>query len=164
MGEASYRIVSAADNYKGIESVSPAGFLRNMQPVNIGDITVTPFLCDHSAFDSYMLLCEANGERILYTGDFRSNGRKSFDALLKRLPEKVDKLICEGTTLSRENYVTISEKELEEQAVKLFQEKYGLEVTGRLDINTQIELDNLTRDIKTTVDRQYAKALEILSD
>ena len=50
------------------------------------------------------------------------------------------------------------------EAVKLFQEKYGLEVTGELNIDTQIELDNLTRDIKTTVDRQYAKALEILSD
>lgn len=56
MGDASYRIVKAADDYKGIESVTPDGFLYHMKPIVIGDITVTPFLCDHSAFDSYMLL------------------------------------------------------------------------------------------------------------
>lgn len=49
-------------------------------------------------------------------------------------------------------------------AVKLFQEKQGLEGTGVLDIMTQAELDNATADIKTTVDRQYAKAVEILTD
>lgn len=125
MGEAGYRIVKAADGYKGNEPFSPAGFLRDSKPVSIGGITLTPFLCDHSAFDSYMLLCEANGEKILYTGDFRSNGRKSFDALLKKLPEKVDKLICEGTTLSRENFAAVTEKELEERAVKLFRGTKG---------------------------------------
>lgn len=49
-------------------------------------------------------------------------------------------------------------------AIKLFQEKQGLDVTGVLDIMTQTELDNATSDIKTTVDRQYAKAVEILTD
>ena len=48
------------------------------------------------------------------------------------------------------------------EAIKIFQEKFGLDVTGQLDINTQIELDNATADIKTTVDRQYSKALELL--
>lgn len=28
------------------------------------------FLCDYSAFNSYMLLCEADGKRVLYSGDF----------------------------------------------------------------------------------------------
>ena len=69
-----------------------------------------------------MLLCEADGETVLYTGDFRSNGRKSFDRLLHDLPQKIDKLICEGTTLSREGYVPVTEAELEEKAVALFKE------------------------------------------
>lgn len=125
MGEASYRIVKAADDYKGISSVTPDGFLRHSEPVVIGDITVTPFLCDHSAFDSYMLLCEAHGEKILYTGDFRSNGRKSFDRLLSALPEKVDKLICEGTTLSRKKQDVLRESDLEEQAVAEFRKATG---------------------------------------
>lgn len=48
------------------------------------------------------------------------------------------------------------------EAIKLFQEKYGLDVTGELDISTQVELDNATAGIQTTVDRQYAKAVELL--
>ena len=122
LGEASVRIVQASDAYKNTETIHPAGFLVHGKPISIGDVTVTPFLCDHSAFDSYMLLCEADGETILYTGDFRSNGRKSFDRLLHDLPQKIDKLICEGTTLSREGYVPVTEAELEEKAVALFKE------------------------------------------
>ena len=125
IGEASYRIVRAADDYKGINSISPDGFLRHLQPIGVGDITVTPFLCDHSAFDSYMFLCEAEGEKILYTGDFRSNGRKSFQRLLQVLPDKVDKLICEGTTLSREAAVPVRESDLENLAVTEFKKATG---------------------------------------
>ena len=55
-----------------------------------GGVTVTPFVCDHSALDSRMLLFEADGKSVLYTGDFRANGRKSFPALLERLPEARD--------------------------------------------------------------------------
>ena len=64
--------------------------------LDIGGITVTPYLCDHSAMDSYMLCFSANGKSILYTGDFRGHGRKSYSALLSRLPQ-VDILICERT-------------------------------------------------------------------
>ncbi len=125
IGEKSSKIIQASDGYKGVSSIKPHGFLEHKKKIVIGDITVTPYLCDHSAFDSYMLLCEADSESILYTGDFRGNGRKPYDWLLSELPDKVDKLICEGTTLSREGYVAISEKELEEQAVELFKQKTG---------------------------------------
>ncbi|MBR2978260.1 MAG: MBL fold metallo-hydrolase [Oscillospiraceae bacterium] len=125
MGEKSARIVQASDAYKGVETVNPIGFLEHKKPIAVGDITVTPYLCDHSAFDSYMLLCEADGERILYTGDFRGNCRKPYDWLLSQLPQKVDKLICEGTTLSRDGYVAVSEQELEEEAVRLFRQHKG---------------------------------------
>lgn len=125
MGEKSSKIIHASDKYKKIQTVTPAGFLEHKKPVVIGDMTVTPYLCDHSAFDSYMLLCEADGERVLYTGDFRSNGRKPYDWLLSELPTKIDKLICEGTTLSREGHLPVTEKELEEQAVDLFRSHSG---------------------------------------
>lgn len=125
MGEGCYNIIRASDRYKEQETITPKGFLRHRQKIVIGDITVTPFLCDHSAFDSYMLLCEAQGESVLYTGDFRSNGRKPFEWLLNSLPKKVDKLICEGTTLSRKGYVPQTETVLEEKAAKLFSETDG---------------------------------------
>ena len=72
-----------------------------------------------------MLLCEADGEKVLYTGDFRSNGRKSFERLLNALPDKVDKLICEGTTLSRKTQTLLREADLEELAVTEFRSVTG---------------------------------------
>ncbi len=125
IGEASYNIIKASDLYKKKATITPKGFLTNKQPIIVGDISVTPYLCDHSAFDSYMLLCEADGESVLYTGEFRSNGRKSFDALLRSLPRNVDKLLCEGTTLSRGSHTAITEKELEERATDLFRDAAG---------------------------------------
>ena len=125
VGEASYRMLRVSDRYRKRESFVPKGFLRDSQPIRIGEITVTPYLCDHSAFDSYMLLCSSGGETLLYTGDYRSNGRKSFDVLLQKLPGHVDRLICEGTALSRENIRNITERDLEESAVDLFRNTAG---------------------------------------
>jgi ribonuclease J len=125
IGENSYRIVSSSDAYKGVETISPTGFLTHGTPIRIGDIKITPYLCDHSAFDSYMLFAEAEGENVLYSGDFRSNGRKPFDWLLSQLPTNIDTLICEGTTLSRDNYVCQTEKDLEIEAVNLFSKHTG---------------------------------------
>jgi ribonuclease J len=92
--------------------------------MTFGDIEVTPLLCDHSAFDSYMLLITCDGKRALYTGDFRSNGRKSYSTLLRKI-EKVDVLIVEGTTLSRSSTHTDTEHDLEEIAVRTINDTRG---------------------------------------
>lgn len=125
IGKGSYNIIKASDNYKGNDTISPRGFLHHKEEIIVGDITVTPFLCDHSAYDSYMFLCKSGEDSVLYTGDFRSNGRKPFSLLLNSLPKKINKLICEGTTFSREGYFAVTEKILEEKAVKLFLENKG---------------------------------------
>ena len=52
LGEGSFRVVQTMDRRMKQETFTPAGFLKNQEPIIIGDITVTPFLCDHSAFDS----------------------------------------------------------------------------------------------------------------
>ena len=104
------------ENYRGYQSG---------RPVQVGGITVTPYLCDHAAFDSHMLLVEAGGERILYTGDFRAHGRKPYDALLRRLPDKVDTLICEGTTLGRAGHDNKTESALEEEFEALLRAHAG---------------------------------------
>ena len=39
-----------------------------------GDIKVTPFSVDHSAYDAYMFLIETPGLAILHTGDYRNHG------------------------------------------------------------------------------------------
>ncbi|MEI6131460.1 MAG: MBL fold metallo-hydrolase [Bacillota bacterium] len=125
IGQKSFQIVKASDCYKGVQTFLPAGFMIHQKPIDVGDIKVTPFLCDHSAFDSFMILLESAGESILYTGDFRSNGRKPFNWLISELPKKVDVLICEGTTLSRDSYVNETESELEARADKIFAKKEG---------------------------------------
>lgn len=72
----------------------------------IGPFRVTPFLADHSAFDAYSLLIEAEGRSLFYTGDFRGHGRKqgAFKRLLAEPSIKgVDVMLMEGTHLGRES-------------------------------------------------------------
>lgn len=92
----------------------------------IGEFSVTPILTDHSAFDAHMLLIEADGKRILYSGDFRTHGRKS--ALTRRLmanpPDELDVLLMEGTNLGS-NKPCVTESELEARFVDLFRSTKG---------------------------------------
>lgn len=86
-------------------------------PIQIGDIRITPYSIDHSACDSYMFLLEAEGKRILHTGDFRTHGfrGKAVPKILDKLVGKVDVLITEGTTLSRPAAQPVTERELQQQ-------------------------------------------------
>lgn len=94
--------------------------------VQCGDITVTPFRVDHSAYEAFMFLIETENERILHTGDFRGYGYFDEDGeeTLKTIREKivpVDTLIIEGTMMSRPNESTPrTEKWLREEAAKWF--------------------------------------------
>lgn len=125
MGEMSFKVIEASDQYLGRTTLSPKGFLQHKHSFIIKDITITPYLCDHSAFDSYMILCETENESILYTGDFRGHGRKPFHWLLRELPGNIDVLICEGTTLSRSSYQLQTETQLEDECVQLFKRHSG---------------------------------------
>lgn len=80
----------------------------------IGDIRIRPLVIDHSAADSYMFVIEAEGKRILYTGDFRLHGLRlhCIEKLIKNYVGTIDILITEGTTLSRNQGRTISEAEV----------------------------------------------------
>lgn len=118
MGEKCYSIYKTVGEYLGNKTVEISNFLQSEKEFNIGDMRIKPILCDHSAFDSYMILIYCENKKILYTGDFRASGRKSFSALLNKL-EKVDMLITEGTTISRENFKSCTEKSLEKKAVKI---------------------------------------------
>jgi ribonuclease J len=91
------------------------------KPFEVGPFKITPYLTDHSAFDSYMLLVDCAGKRILYSGDFRRVGRKAelVNRLMGRPPKNIDVLLLEGTTLGRtEAFPT--EAELEEEFVEMF--------------------------------------------
>ena len=70
----------------------------------VGPFTLTPYLNDHSAFDAYSFLVEADGRTLFYSGDIRGHGWKAgvFDQLLAKGPKDVDAMLLEGTTLGRD--------------------------------------------------------------
>jgi ribonuclease J len=105
IGQEAAALLKAAELFSsaGIE-LHPTGYLSDRIPLHIGAFTVTPFLVDHSGFDSYSLLIEADGRRLFYSGDFRGHGRKAslFTRLLDHPPLPIDVLLCEGTHIRRE--------------------------------------------------------------
>lgn len=66
-------------------------------------LSITPYLMDHSGFDSCGFLVEAEHKRLFYSGDFRGHGRKNrvFDAFIAKPPKNVDCLVMEGTSMGR---------------------------------------------------------------
>ena len=125
MGEKAFQILRASTDYRNKELGFDTNYIYDRQTVMVGDMSVTPYLCDHSAFDSYMFLIKHDGKTVIYTGDFRANGRLDFDKLLNDLPE-VDAVIIEGTTLSRDDYKSnIEEEHLEKIATDYLKNHKG---------------------------------------
>ena len=93
--------------------------------LQIGDMQITPFCIDHSACDSYLFLIEADGKRLLYTGDFRLHGVRSnvMDKILDRRIGKVNVVVTEGTTVSRSDHKTVTEWDLQKR-VKAYLQQY----------------------------------------
>ena len=131
IGEAGHNILKAASAWvpNGHTFTDPH-FLSDRRPVEIGPFRVTPFLVDHSAFDAYALLVEADGKRVFYSGDFRAHGRKAalFERLVRDPPADIDVLLMEGTTLGRagteEGFET--ESDLEERFAEAFRQTKGM--------------------------------------
>ena len=131
IGRDAHNILEAASRYvpNGHAFADPR-FIAHRAPVEIGPFRVTPYLVDHSAFDAYALLIEADGKRVFYSGDFRGHGRKAglFEALVANPPEDIDVLLMEGTTIGRagtdEGFAT--EDDLERAFAQAFRETKGL--------------------------------------
>lgn len=112
------------------------------KPMYFGDIKVTPYVVDHSAFDSYMLLIEAGGKRILHTGDFRMHGAKGnkMPDVFEKYCRNIDVLITEGTMLSRGGEKVLTERELGEKAKELLlANKYVFALCSSTNIDTIAE-------------------------
>ena len=89
----------SAEEVATLESMNPIVGGRSFK---VKDIKITPYFVSHSAYESFMFLIEAEGKRILHTGDFREHSYlgKGLDSVLDKVGE-VDVLITEGTMLSR---------------------------------------------------------------
>ena len=94
------------------------------EPVTVGAFRVTAYPVDHSVFDAMAFVVEADGQRLLYTGDLRFHGRKPGMArqlakIAKAAP--LDALVIEGTRLGgRASEANVSERDLEAQLLADF--------------------------------------------
>ena len=114
MGELSKKVAMISAEYQDKNlylRLLGANTFRGGEAFTIGDIRIRPLVIDHSAADSYMFVIEAEGKRVLYTGDFRMHGLRHhiLDQLVNTYIGEVDVLITEGTSLSRDADKYISE-------------------------------------------------------
>jgi ribonuclease J len=102
-----------------------ARIVKPKKPFVVGDMTVTPYQVDHSAFDALAFLVEGEGKRIFYSGDFRGHGRKSalFKMMLEIPPKDIDCLIMEGSMLGRGAQEYKDEKEVEVRIARILEER-----------------------------------------
>ena len=131
IGEDAHNILKATAGWvlNGYAVADPR-FISHRKPVEIGPFRITPYLVDHSAFDAYALLVEADGKRVFYSGDFRGHGRKGklFERMIAHPPEDIDVALMEGTTIGRmstdEGFA--AEHDLEREFIRAFRETKGL--------------------------------------
>lgn len=129
MGEASAAILREGSFFSDTPQLSPTRFLTHRQELEVGPFKVTPYLNDHSGFDTYSLLIESDGCRLLYSADLQGHGRKSaiFQEFLRKPPPDVDVLLMEGTNVFAEGQSkeAITEKQVEADCVKAFRATKG---------------------------------------
>ena len=98
--------------------------LPDGESLRFGALTVSGIPVDHSAPDARALLVEADGRRLVYSGDLRAHGRTGF-RFKKLLADPrlggADWLLLEGTTLGAGggSHGLRSEHEVEEELVAL---------------------------------------------
>ena len=131
MGEASRRIIDVSAFFTRLPSLGSLEpfVLTNKQALHLGPFTITPFLIDHSAYDSYCLLVESEDKRLFYSGDIRGHGRNShlFEDLVRDPPKEIDDFICEGTQIGRApDFAFPTEDSVADAMVEVFDETDGM--------------------------------------
>ena len=120
------------------------------QKLRFGDILVTPYFVSHSAYDAYMFLIEAEGKRILHTGDFRGHGYlgKGLITTVQKHIGQVDVLIIEGTMLARKDETCLTEAALAQKAAELMKKhKYVFVHCSSADMERLASFKNAARRI-----------------
>jgi len=129
LGEATHKLIELNNLFTPQEiHIENVNYFEREKTFQIGDISITPYWADHSAFDAYSFLVEAKGKSLFYSGDFRSHGRKgkAFKWFTHNAPQNVDYLLLEGTTIGRESKPFKTEEEIENDFVKVFQEQNNI--------------------------------------
>ncbi|MCL1927729.1 MAG: MBL fold metallo-hydrolase [Treponema sp.] len=129
LGKATHKFIELSAVFaKGKEVVNNPYYFDNYELFTFGDIEIVSYLMDHAAFDAYAFLVKGEGKSLLYTGDFRSHGRKSklFYKFLHVVPKNVTWLLMEGTSLSRKRQKFRTEEQLENRFIETFDNTEGV--------------------------------------
>ena len=145
-----------------------ANTFRGGEAFTIGDIRIRPLVIDHSAADSYMFVIEAEGKRVLYTGDFRMHGLRSHvvEKLVKTYIGEVDVLITEGTSLSRDADKYVSESAVLEDISSYIQDgKYVFIMCSSTNIDRIMGIwQNMPTDKVLICDAYQKRILDTVID
>jgi len=170
LGEATHKIIELNNLFTPQEIIiENATYFEKEKAFQIGDFLITPYWADHSAFDAYSFLVEANGKSIFYSGDFRNHGRKTntFKWFTHNAPQNVDYLLLEGTTIGRESKTFKTETEIENELTNVFkqQNKINLIYTSGQNIDRIVSVYRacIRTDKILVVDVYIAKILKELS-
>jgi ribonuclease J len=130
IGKVARKLIEAANLYspqkcelKNTQDISP------WRPFTVADtFRVTPYWMDHSAYDAYAFLIEADGRRVFYTGDFRAHGRINVcvERLIASPPKRVNVLLMEGSMLGRGDEKSQTEEALESRFENVFRGTRGV--------------------------------------
>ena len=145
LGEATHKIIELNNLFTPQEiKIENVTYFEKNKIFQIGDISITPFWADHSAFDAYSFLIEGDGKSIFYSGDFRNHGRKAkvFKWFTLNAPQNVDYLLLEGTTIGRESKPFKTETEIENDFIEVFRqpEKINLIFTSGQNIDRIVSI------------------------
>ena len=129
LGKATQKLIEITNIFTNQDcSIPNPQHFESGKTFTVGDIELTPYLMDHSAFDSYSFLIRANGKSLFYSGDFRIHGRKAkaFYWFSHKVQQKVDYLLLEGTTIGRVNKKFLTEGEIESEFAHTFKTSSGI--------------------------------------
>lgn len=170
-GEASKLIMQGLNTRTHQYDEQRLNAMRTFSPgrsFRIGDIKITPYSVDHSAYDAYMFLIEAEGKRVLHTGDFRTHGfrGKGVPKVLEKLIGKVDALICEGTTINGGHDTILTEYELSLKAREYFKEnKYVFVVCSSTNFDRLAAICNaIPRGMYRVCDKYQLDMMELVRE
>lgn len=148
-------IFSTAHPCGGTQKVFVSG-----RPCRIRNFTITPFLVDHSAFDAYSFLIEADGKRIFYSGDFRGHGRKpkTLNRIIRALwGKQIDAMLLEGTVFGRDGGTAITENEIESLISDILYKSSSLTLVC---VSAQ-NIDRLVSIYRAALRRQYILVVDV---
>lgn len=123
---------------------------RYYEHIHLPGFVIEPYSVDHSAYDAYMFLIEANDDTkesgkkvILHTGDFRGHGRRGKRTLdivnyyVHKNERQVDSLVIEGTMMSRSNETVMSEVQMQREACEYLKDhKYAFLICSSTNLDS----------------------------